>query len=204
LILFAFGVAAFADDLNTGWLHGLKVVAVAVVAQAVWGMARNLTPDAQRFSLAVGASFIAMLFPSSSGQIGAILMGAVVGMLWLGAKVDETDVDMRVSVGKTAGTISLLLFFGLLIGLPIIGLATTEMATAVRNGLNGYVDTRIETLIERMNLLLSDAAEAHRLSRGARACAAERFNINRFVRDWERAFASVTRASRPVQSLLIP
>jgi len=121
LILFAFGVAAFADDLNTGWLHGLKVVAVAVVAQAVWGMARNLTPDAQRFSLAVGASFIAMLFPSSSGQIGAILMGAVVGMLWLGAKVDETDVDMRVSVGKTAGTISLLLFFGLLIGLPIIG-----------------------------------------------------------------------------------
>jgi glycosyltransferase involved in cell wall biosynthesis len=76
------------------------------------------------------------------------------------------------------------------------------MATAVRNGLNGYVDTRIETLIERMNLLLSDAAEAHRLSRGARTYAAERFNIKRFVRDWEEAFACVMRTSRPVQSLL--
>ncbi|HET6492462.1 MAG TPA: glycosyltransferase [Burkholderiales bacterium] len=90
----------------------------------------------------------------------------------------------------------------MMIGLPIIGLATTEMATAVRNGLNGYVDTRIETLIERMNLLLSDAAEAHRLSRGARTYAAERFNIKRFVRDWEEAFAWVMRTSRPVQSLL--
>jgi hypothetical protein len=90
----------------------------------------------------------------------------------------------------------------MMIGLPIIGLATTEMATAVRNGLNGYVDTRIETLIERMNLLLSDAAEAHRLSRGARTYAAERFNIKRFVRDWEEAFACVMRTSRPVQSLL--
>ena len=90
----------------------------------------------------------------------------------------------------------------MMIGLPVVGLATTEMATAVRNGVNGYVDTRIETLIDRMNLLLSDAAEAHRLSRGAQFYAAERFNLRRFVRDWEEALAWATRASRPVQTLL--
>jgi chromate transporter len=120
LILFAFGVDAFAKDVNAGWLHGLKVVAVAVVAQAVWGMARNLTPDAQRFSLAVGASVIAMLFPTALGQVGAILVGAVVGFLWLGAKVDDTHVKMRISLGKATGTICLVLFFALLIGLPIL------------------------------------------------------------------------------------
>jgi len=118
LILFAFGVDAFADDLNAGWLHGLKVVAVAVVAQAVWGMAKNLTPDAQRFTLAVVASIIAMSIPSALGQVGAILVGAAVGCLFLGGKVDDTHVEMRISLGKTAGVVSLVLFFALLIGLP--------------------------------------------------------------------------------------
>src|SRR5690606_34955432 len=52
LLLFATGINTYADKLDAGWLHGLKVVAVAVVAQAVWGMAKNLCPDAPRFSLA--------------------------------------------------------------------------------------------------------------------------------------------------------
>lgn len=120
LILFAFGIGAFADDLNAGWLRGLKVVAVAVVAQAVWGMAKNLTPDAQRFTLAVVASIIALAVPSSAGQIGAILLGAAVGCVFLGGKVDDAHVDMRISLGKTAGAVSLVLFFVLLIGLPAI------------------------------------------------------------------------------------
>ncbi len=120
LILFAFGIGAFADDLNAGWLRGLKVVAVAVVAQAVWGMAKNLTPDAQRFTLAVVASIIALAVPSSAGQIGAILLGAAVGCVFLGGKVDDAHVDMRISLGKTAGAVSLVLFFALLIGLPAI------------------------------------------------------------------------------------
>jgi chromate transporter len=118
LVLFAFGVDAFADNLDTGWLHGLKVVAVAVVAQAVWGMARNLCPDAQRFTLAVSASIIAMLWPSSFGQVAAILIGAVVGWLFLGGKRDDSHVDMRIALGKGAGAVSLALFFVLLIGLP--------------------------------------------------------------------------------------
>lgn len=118
LLLFAYGIDAFADNLDAGWLHGLKVVAVAVVAQAVWGMAKNLCPDAQRFSLAVLAAVIAMIWPTSLGQVGAIGVGAVVGCAFLGAKRDDTHADMRISLGKTAGALSLILFFALLLGLP--------------------------------------------------------------------------------------
>lgn len=118
LLLFAYGVDAFADNLDAGWLHGLKVVAVAVVAQAVWGMAKNLCPDAQRFSLAVIASIIAMIWPTSLGQVAAIGIGAAVGCAFLGAKRDDTHVDMKISLGKTTGALSLILFFALLIGLP--------------------------------------------------------------------------------------
>ena len=99
LVLFAYGVDAFAGDLNAGWLHGLKVVAVAVVAQAVWGMARNLCPDAHRFTLAVVASVIAMMWPSSLGQIAAIVLGGLVGCLFLGGKRDDTHVAMQISLG---------------------------------------------------------------------------------------------------------
>jgi chromate transporter len=118
LLLFAYGVDTFAENLDAGWLHGLKVVAVAVVAQAVWGMAKNLCPDAQRFTLAVAAAIIAMLWPTSAGQIAAIVVGALVGYLMLGAKTDDTHVDMRISLGKGAGALCLVLFFALLIALP--------------------------------------------------------------------------------------
>lgn len=80
----------------------------------------------------------------------------------------------------------------MLVGLPIIGLATTEMATAVENGVAGFVDTDPDRLIAHMRRLLADPAEARRLGEGARAAALERFGINRFVADWDRAFARVT------------
>ncbi|MFW5973603.1 MAG: glycosyltransferase [Bacteroidota bacterium] len=79
----------------------------------------------------------------------------------------------------------------MMIGMPIIGLATTEMATAIRNGVSGYVDTDLGRLIERMNHLLSNPAEARRLGEGARQYALERFHIDRFIRDWEDTFALV-------------
>ena len=118
LLLFAYGVDAFAENLDAGWLHGLKVVAVAVVAQAVWGMAKNLCPDAQRFTLAVAAAIIAMLWPTSIGQIATIVVGALVGCLVLRAKADHTHADMQLSFGKMAGALCLVLFFALLLGLP--------------------------------------------------------------------------------------
>jgi glycosyltransferase involved in cell wall biosynthesis len=79
----------------------------------------------------------------------------------------------------------------MLVGLPIVGLATTELVTVIRNGENGFLDTRLERLIEAMRRLLADPAEARRLGEAARATALERFGIERFVADWERALRRV-------------
>ncbi|MCA1992207.1 MAG: glycosyltransferase, partial [Coleofasciculus sp. S288] len=80
----------------------------------------------------------------------------------------------------------------MMIGMPIIALATTEMVTVIDNGVSGYVDTNINRLVERMQELLDNPSEAHRLSAGARRQAQERFNIQRFIQDWDEAFALVT------------
>jgi glycosyltransferase involved in cell wall biosynthesis len=79
----------------------------------------------------------------------------------------------------------------MMIGLPIVGLATTEMVTAVENGVSGFLDTRVEKIVSHMCELLRSPAEARRLGEGARRTARERFNIHRFARDWEEAFALV-------------
>jgi chromate transporter len=120
MVLFAYGVEAFAGNLGSGWLHGLKVVAVAVVAQAVWGMAKNLTPDPQRFTLAVAAAVIAMSWPTPAGQVSAIALGAVVGLALFRAKRDEPHVAMGISVGRLPAIVSLVVLFALLLGLPAL------------------------------------------------------------------------------------
>jgi glycosyltransferase involved in cell wall biosynthesis len=84
----------------------------------------------------------------------------------------------------------------MMIGMPIAGFASTEMAVTVENGVSGYVDTDIDRLIERMQGLLADPAEAQRLGRGARAFALEHFNMQRFARDWEDAFNLVCGRER--------
>ena len=77
-------------------------------------------------------------------------------------------------------------------GLPIVALATTEMTTVIRNGENGFIGTDVDFLLEKMNFLLEKPEEARQLGRQARHCALERFNIKRFVADWNAAFAEVT------------
>jgi glycosyltransferase involved in cell wall biosynthesis len=84
----------------------------------------------------------------------------------------------------------------MMVGVPIIGMATTEMTTAIENGASGYTDTNIGNLVERMRELLKDPAEAHRLGQGARRRALERFNIERFGRDWDKAFKFVAGQTR--------
>jgi glycosyltransferase involved in cell wall biosynthesis len=81
----------------------------------------------------------------------------------------------------------------MMLGIPIVGLATTEMATAVVNGVSGYVDTDVHRLIVRMRRLIEDRELAARLGKGARAAAERRFDIGRFVRDWDRALQSAAR-----------
>ncbi|AFZ32435.1 glycosyl transferase group 1 [Gloeocapsa sp. PCC 7428] len=79
----------------------------------------------------------------------------------------------------------------MMLGLPVIGLATTELVTVVENGVSGYVDTNIDRLIESMQELIANPDLAHRLSIGAKKQAQQRFNIQRFTRDWDAAFLSV-------------
>jgi glycosyltransferase involved in cell wall biosynthesis len=84
----------------------------------------------------------------------------------------------------------------MMIGLPVIGLATTEMSAAVQNGINGFVDTNMAKLVAHMRRLLADPDEAHALSEGARRTAIERFGIQRFAADWTRVFEHVAGAVR--------
>src|SRR6202040_3349774 len=80
LVLFAHGASTLQGPLGTGLLHGLKLVAVAIVAQAVWGMARSLCPDRERASIALAAALIILFSASSMAQIGAILLGGIAGL----------------------------------------------------------------------------------------------------------------------------
>jgi glycosyltransferase involved in cell wall biosynthesis len=80
----------------------------------------------------------------------------------------------------------------MMVGLPIVALATTEMVTVVKDGLNGFIDTDVRRLITRMQALLKDPEEARRLGAEARRTALERFGIERFVADWNNAYAEVT------------
>ena len=83
-------------------------------------------------------------------------------------------------------------------GVPVVALATTEMATVIENGVNGYADTDLEKLVDHMNRLLDDPGLARRLGEGARRTARERFGIERFARDWEATLREVAgrRAER--------
>lgn len=83
----------------------------------------------------------------------------------------------------------------MMIGMPIVGLATTEMVTTIESGLNGYIDTDPEQLVLHMNRLLSDPEEARLLGRGARREALKRFNIQRFILDWDNAFDYITEGA---------
>ena len=84
----------------------------------------------------------------------------------------------------------------MMVGVPVVALATTEMVTVIRDGENGFVDTDLARLVERMKILLADRELAARLGREARRTALERFNIRRFVADWNDAFAQVTGLRR--------
>jgi chromate transporter len=120
LILFALGIASYGDAVPAGVLHGLKVVAVAVVAQAVWGMARNLCPDAPRISIMAAATCFVLLVPSAWGQVSAIILAAIVGLLLFKPQQSEAHDPLPISVRRRVGLFWLALFFALLLGLPLL------------------------------------------------------------------------------------
>jgi hypothetical protein len=78
-------------------------------------------------------------------------------------------------------------------GIPVVGLATTEMVVTIQNDYSGYIHTDVDYLIEKMQLLLENPAKAHELGRGAKQAAMEKFNIQRFTKDWIDTFEEVVK-----------
>ena len=123
MIAFAYGVVELGDTLGGGWLQGLKAMAVAVVAQAVWGMARSLCPDRPRQTLAVLATILVLLWPGAWGQIAAILGGAILGRLLLEGSTDTGEKRRLFPVSRGFGIAALVAFFAFLFGLPVLAAA---------------------------------------------------------------------------------
>ena len=119
LVLFALGISHFGQALAPGVLHGLKVVAVAVVAQAVWNMARSLCADARRAGIMVAAACAASLLPYAWTQVGILAAAGVAGRLWLPSSGPAAHQALPMPVGRRAGGAWLLLFAALLAGLPL-------------------------------------------------------------------------------------
>ena len=134
LVSFAYGAASLNGPMGVGLLHGLKLVAVAIVAQAVFGMARSLCPDRERASIAVIAAVIILFSTASIAQIGAIVLGGLAG-LWLcrGAPMPEGG-HVSMPVSRRTGLAALVAFFVLLIGVLAVqgraGAGALELAAA--------------------------------------------------------------------------
>jgi chromate transporter len=131
MIAFGYGVAELGDISHVPWLHGLKIVAVAVVAQAVWGMARSLCPDRERATLAAGAAVLALAVPSAVGQIGAIIAGGLIGWRLLPGATTNKGAPLAVQIPRPLAVGALVLFFGLLFGLPALAATSSNQIIAL-------------------------------------------------------------------------
>ena len=120
LILLAIGVSQGGDMIPPGVLHGLKIVAVAVVAQAVWGMGRQLCTDARRMTIMAVSACLVLAFPFAWGQVSVILLAAMVGMLMFEPHPDAKHEPLPITIRRRTGMAWLCIFLGLLIGLPIL------------------------------------------------------------------------------------
>ncbi|QFY64091.1 chromate efflux transporter (plasmid) [Rhizobium grahamii] len=119
LVVFAMAATAFNNPVGQGLLHGLKLVAVAVVAQAIWGMAKSLTPDRPRAAIAIVAVF-AVTFGGVFGQLAAIVVGAFLGLLLCRQIASQEGGTVLFNISKRVGMICLLVFLALLVVLPVV------------------------------------------------------------------------------------
>ncbi|MFO7807736.1 chromate efflux transporter [Guyparkeria sp.] len=131
LVLFALGAAALDGPIGQGIIHGLKVTAVAIVAHAVWGMARSLCPDPQRAGIALAAVFTVVLLSGPLSQMAAIAIGALAGMALCRTHTESDMQALPLPVSARAGHLAGLAFVTLLIGLPLLAWTTPSATVAV-------------------------------------------------------------------------
>ena len=120
LLLFAMVAASIEGPVGTGLLHGLKIVAVAVVAQAVWGMAKSLAPDRERASIALAGVICVVFLAGAFGQILALAVGAIAGLAFCRTNATRQAAHLAFRVPKSIGYIALAIFALLLAFLPVI------------------------------------------------------------------------------------
>jgi chromate transporter len=130
LVAFAYGLR-WLGVADAGWLHGLKVAAVAVVALAVWGMARSLAPDRERATIAIVSAMCALLWPTGVGQVAIITVAALVGLRLLPGAAAAATTRRPMAIGRGLGAAMLALFFVLLIVLPVVRQLVGSQALAV-------------------------------------------------------------------------
>jgi chromate transporter len=124
---FAFGVGEMSGPIAQGVLHGLKLAAVAVVAQAVFGMARTLTPDRPRAGIAVASVMTVTFAPIALGQVAAIALGAAAGLI-VCRREPDTRAASILSAPRWAGLVAFGLFLIGLVGVPVLAAATASPA----------------------------------------------------------------------------
>lgn len=134
LILFAFGVANWAELAQSGVVHGLKVMAVAVVAQAVWGMAKSLCPDRLRGGIAVGTAMLVLTMSSAFSHLFAIALGGLLGWRLLSLQHLPTAEHLNYGVSRITGAVLLILFGVLLLGLPALAAFSDSMVVSAVSG----------------------------------------------------------------------
>ncbi len=130
LILFAYGVHEFSGEVGD-WLHGLKIVAAAVVAFALWGMGRNLTPDRQRITIAVVAAAVVLSTGGLATQLAVIAGGAVLGLIFLRPPEVQVGGEAPAQGGARIGAVALVLFFIILFALPVASSLTDDTLIAI-------------------------------------------------------------------------
>ena len=132
MVLFAYGLAAFRVT-DAGWLHGLKVAAVAVVANAVWGMAPGLASGRIRSAIAIGAACILLIAPTALAQVAVIFVGGLLGWRFLGVPggVEGVARDELPTRGRRMASVLLAAFFALLLLLPVARAAAPSQVVAM-------------------------------------------------------------------------
>ncbi|MCL6661318.1 chromate transporter [Paenibacillus amylolyticus] len=119
LVLFAFLMQGF-DISSTGWIHGLKIVAVAIVAQAILGMGQKLTPDRYRATIAIFTASATLVWPTAFTPILFIVIAGIIGMIHFRKMTGIKTADLSVPVSRKLAIICLATFFGILILLPLL------------------------------------------------------------------------------------
>lgn len=120
LVFFAIGAVNLDGPVGEGLVLGLKAVAVAVVAHAVWGMAKTLTPDVRRVLIGLAAVGLVLLLPGNLGQVVAIGCGILAGIIWCRNLAGSPAAPLTIGVSRRVGILSGIVFVALLIGLPVL------------------------------------------------------------------------------------